>query len=96
MKQHEKVDQIKLEPHQVLDYSLIEEDVDQKFKFNSMSKSTAINVLKLIDFLNNALEDDELGHKFNLFYYGPSIFGMTTLNQVQFSIDFTMLDSNLS
>lgn len=80
----------------MLDYSLIEEDVDQKFKFNSMSKSTAINVLKLIDFLNNALEDDELGHKFNLFYYGPSIFGMTTLNQVQFSIDFTMLDSNLS
>ena len=87
--------------YQTADFRQLESDAinveaRKRHKMNSMSASTAKNVLRLVTFLNKALgvENSESDNRprISVFYYGPSIYGMTTQNQVQFSLDFKASD----
>lgn len=50
--------------------------IDQ-FKATQMTKETSANVLKLINFFNKILVEN---NGIKMFYYGPTIQGLTTSN----------------
>jgi hypothetical protein len=58
-----------------------------------MTKDTSYQVLRLISFINEAILSS---NDMKIFYYGPTVVGLTTNNVVQFSIDVTSKDNGSS
>jgi hypothetical protein len=60
-----------------------------KFRKSSINKDNAERLLRLLSFFEEKLLPPNKKPDFKLFCYGPSINGLTTYNQIQFSIDVT-------
>lgn len=62
---------------------MVGNEIVKQYRQTQMTKETQATLLQLLKFLNKHLLTSDV----KMFYYGPTIHGLTTDNIVQFSID---------